>query len=218
MGHPTHLLRYYISTMPSGLKRFHGEGHYHFLTFSCYRRLPYLYNDPARIVFEELLERVRKKHDFYLFGYVLMPEHVHLLLSEPKLQRLEDTIRVLKGETSKRLKGDRKQFWQRRYHDFNVFTHDKFVEKLRYMHRNPVERGLVEAPEDWPWSSCNHWLTGLQGRFEIESEWTWNRRHRERSHSLTAKWSLTLIGRGHPLMPQVRGHEWGTRHRVASVI
>jgi putative transposase len=173
--------------MPSGLRRFHGDGHYHFITFSCYRRLPYLHSDPARIVFEGLLEQVRKKHDFYLFGYVLMPEHVHLLLSEPKLQRLEDTIRVLKGETSKRLKGDRKQFWQRRYHDFNVFTHDKFVEKLRYMHRNPVERGLVEAPEDWPWSSFNHWLTGLHSRVEIESEWTWNRRHREGSHSLTAK-------------------------------
>jgi len=52
-----------------------------------------------------------------------MPEHVHLLLSEPKQQLLSNTMRVLKGETSKRLKGDRKQFWQTRYHDFNVLTH-----------------------------------------------------------------------------------------------
>jgi putative transposase len=169
--------------MPSGLKRFHGDGSYHFITFSCYSRLPYLHNDTARIIFEEQLERVRKKHDFYLFGYVLMPEHVHLLMSEPKLQRLEDTMRVLKGETSKRLKGDRIQFWQRRYHDFSVLTERKFSEKFRYLHRNPVKRELVEAPEDWPWSSYQHWLTGEQGRIEIESHWTWNRRHKENSQT-----------------------------------
>lgn len=164
--------------MPSRLKRFHGEGHYHFLTFSCYHRLPYLNNNHARIVFEETLERLRKKHNFYLFGYVLMPEHVHLLMSEPKFQRLEDTLRVLKGETSKQLKVNRTQFWQPRYYDFNVLTHRKHVEKLRYLHRNPVERGLVASPEDWPWSSFLHYLTGEPGRVEIESEWTWNRRER----------------------------------------
>jgi putative transposase len=168
--------------MPSGLTRFHGQGDNHFITFSCYHRLPYLDTDQARTVFLEVLEKVREKHDFYLFGYVLMPEHVHLLLSEPKRQRLEDTLRVLKGEVSKRLKGERKQFWQRRYHDFNVLTHDKFSEKLRYLHRNPVARGLVINPEDWPWSSYRHYLTGDPGRIEIESEGTWNRRENHRPH------------------------------------
>ena len=112
-----------------------------------------------------------------------MPEHVHLLLSEPKQQLLSNTMRVLKGETSKRLKGDRKQFWQTRYHDFNVLTHRKHVEKLKYIHRNPVQRGLIENPEDWPWSSCRRYLTGEQGRVEIESEWTWNKRERATPHS-----------------------------------
>ncbi|MGA8940112.1 MAG: transposase [Acidobacteriaceae bacterium] len=169
--------------MPSGLKRFQGDGDYHFITFSCYRRLPYLHNDTARILFEETLERVRRKHDFYLFGYVLMPEHIHLLMSEPKRLRLEDTMRVLKGETSKQLKGDRLQFWQRRYHDFNVLTHHKFVEKLRYAHRNPVKRGLVEKPEGWPWSSYHHYRTGEPGRVEIESEWTNKRREQHQTPS-----------------------------------
>jgi putative transposase len=169
--------------MPFGLTRYHGQGHDHFITFSCYHRLPYLDTDNARSVFLEILERVRRRHDFYVFGYVLMPEHVHLLLSEPKRQRLEDTLRVLKGETSKRLKGDRKQFWQVRYHDFNVLTDKKHIEKLRYVHRNPVARGLVDEPEDWPWSSYHHYLTGELGPIEIESEWTWNRRHGEGSHS-----------------------------------
>ena len=175
--------RSHDTLMPSHLKRYQTEGGYHFITFSCYQRAPLLNNDHASIIFEEILERVRQSHDFYLFGYVLMPEHVHLLLSEPKQQLLSNTMRVLKGETSKRLKGDRKQFWQPRYYDFNVLTHRKHVEKLKYIHRNPVERGLVARPEDWPWSSFRHYLTGEPGRIEIESEWTWNLRERQNPHS-----------------------------------
>jgi putative transposase len=164
--------------MPSRLKRYQTEGHHHFLTFSCYHRLPYLNDDHSRIVFLNTLERLRQRHQFYLFGYVLMPEHVHLLLSEPKLRPLATIISVLKGETSKLLKGSRTQFWQTRYYDFNVFTQPKFVEKLQYIHRNPVERALVEKPEDWPWSSFLHWQTGAPGPIEIESHWTYSRRER----------------------------------------
>jgi putative transposase len=68
------------------------------------------------------------------------------------------------------------QFWQRRYYDFNVFTHAKTAEKLKYMHRNPVRRGLVLRPEEWPWSSFRHHATGRKGTIEIESDWTsWDR-------------------------------------------
>jgi putative transposase len=119
------------------------------------------------------------RHGFYVFGYVLMPEHVRLLVSEPKRCKLATTINVLKTEVSKQMEGQRKQFWQRRYHDFNVLTHKKHVEKLRYMHRNPVKRGLVEEPQEWAWSSFRHYLTGVEGRVEIESEWTWNRREQD---------------------------------------
>jgi putative transposase len=164
--------------MPSNLRRYQTEGHYHFITFSCYQRLPFLNDDHSRTVFLDILEQTRQRHQFYLFGYVLMPEHVHLLMSEPKLHCLADTFRALKTQTSKLLKGDRKQFWHRRYHDFNVLTDAKFTEKLRYSHRNPVNRGLVEKPEDWPWSSFEHWRTGQQGPVEVESHWTWQRRER----------------------------------------
>ena len=168
--------------MPSHLKRYQTEGSDHFITFSCYHRSPYLNNDAARIVFEEILERLRQRHQFYVFGYVLMPEHVHLLLSEPRRYPLATTLNVLKAETSKLLKGDRLHFWQTRYYDFNVLTHRKLIEKLKYLHRNPVERGLVETPEAWPWSSYRHYRTTEPGRVEIESEWTWNRRERDLSH------------------------------------
>jgi putative transposase len=106
----------YDGCMPSSLNRYQAEGHYHFLTFSCYRRLPYLNNDRARIVFEETLEKLRQRHQFLVLGYVLMPEHVHLLLTEPKLHPIATTLSVLKGETSKLLKGERGQFWQVRYY------------------------------------------------------------------------------------------------------
>src|SRR6185312_7986325 len=90
---------------------------------------------------------------------------------------LSVAFQVLKQETSKKLKQPgRARFWQRRYYDFNVWTEKKRVEKLRYIHRNPVRRGLVEKPEDWPWSSFRHYATGEAGPVEIESHWTWSRR------------------------------------------
>jgi putative transposase len=67
-------------------------------------------------------------------------------------------------------------FWQARYYDFNVWSAQKLTEKLKYLHRDPVTRGLVEKPEDWPWSSYRHYLTGVEGTIEIESERTaWKR-------------------------------------------
>jgi hypothetical protein len=67
-------------------------------------------------------------------------------------------------------------FWQARYYDFNVWSERKFVQKLRYIHRNPVERGLVARPEDWAWSSFCHYASGDSGPVEIESQWTARKR------------------------------------------
>ena len=71
-------------------------------------------------------------------------------------------------------------FWQPRYYDFNVYTERKRIEKLKYMHRNPVKRGLVERPEDWQWSSFRHYMTGESGTVEIESWWTATRREKQK--------------------------------------
>jgi putative transposase len=165
--------------MPSHLKRYQTEGHEHFLTFSCYRRLSYLLEDHARIVFEEALESLRQKHRFYLFGYVLMPEHVHLLLTEPKHRPLATTLSVLKGETSKLLKGNRPHLWQTRYYDFNVLSQQKRVEKLRYLHRKSRRARPRRPTQRLALEQLPHYLTGEQGRVEIESPWTLDRRARE---------------------------------------
>ncbi|WP_433965695.1 transposase [Tunturiibacter gelidiferens] len=84
-----------------------------------------------------------------------MPEHVHLLINEPPNEPLSKTLQALKISVSRRL--PERPFWQTRYYDFSVFTHNKRIEKLKYMHRNSVTRGLVEKPEDWPWSSYRHY-------------------------------------------------------------
>ncbi len=182
----------YPAVVPRGLKRYQQADDLHFITFSCYRRAALLKDASARRMFEQTLERVRRWYGLYVTGYVVMPEHVHLLVSEPERGTLAVAIQMLKQIVAQKLNptlspkaGDKdgaaasiRPFWQARYYDFNVWTAKKRIEKLRYMHRNPVKRGLVEKPEDWLWSSFRHYLTGQEGVVEIESEWTGRKRER----------------------------------------
>ena len=164
--------------MPWGLTRFHHSGQSHFVTFCCYHRRRLLTTNESRRIFESALERVRRSFRLQVYGYVVMPEHVHLLLSEPEKDTLADALKSLKQGVSRRLIGDAEHFWQKRYYDFNIRNYPQFVEKLRYIHRNPVKAGLCEGPEDWEWSSFRHYATGYEGRVEIESEWTARKRER----------------------------------------
>jgi len=96
------------------------------------------------------------------------------MVSEPRRGLLDRAIQALKVSVSKQ--STQRPFWLPRYYDFNVHSEEKRVEKLRYMHRNPVTRGLVAHPEEWRWSSFRHYLTGEIGAVEIESYWTAGRR------------------------------------------
>jgi len=159
--------------MPWGLKRFHQSRQLHFLTFSCYRRRPNFRSPQSRTTFECALERVRQRYGLCIYGYVVMPEHVHLLMNEPERGTLAQALQSLKQGVARRLAlRAADPFWQARYYDFNVWGEAKFGEKLRYIHRNPVQRGLVNRPEDWPWSSFRHYLSGQASTVEIESQWT----------------------------------------------
>ena len=160
--------------MPRGLVRYRHTGNFHFLTFSCFHRLPYLGSAAARDLFLDALERTRLRYRFVVAGYVVMPEHVHLLVGEPEKGDVSATIHALKLSVSMRCAA--RPFWLTRYYDFLVHNDEKRIEKLRYMHRNPVVRGLVEKPEDWPWSSFRHYAAGVEGAVEVESQWTAFRR------------------------------------------
>jgi len=160
--------------MPDRLERFQHSGGFHFLTFSCHARLPYLASTAASDLFEHTLEAMRRRYVFHVFGYVVMPEHVHLLVSEPRRAVLAHAIQALKTSVAKQSR--QRPFWLVRYYDFNVRSETKRTEKLRYLHRNPVTRGLVCSPEEWKWSSFRHYLTGETGIVEIELAWTAGRR------------------------------------------
>ena len=149
-----------ILVMPRGLHRYYGADHLHFITCSCYRRLPLLRSARSRDRLLSVLEQTRQRYRFVVVGYVVMPEHIHLLLSEPEVGTPSTVMQVLKQRTARallpktkprdprqiRLFGEipaRAPFWQTRFRDFNVWTEKKRVEKLRYMHRNPIE--IMEA-------------------------------------------------------------------------
>src|SRR5215472_3595432 len=158
--------------MPKGLRRYYGQGHLHFITFSCYRRLPLLKHARARDVFVKELAKLREELGFQLIGYVVMPEHVHLLISEPQRGHLRPCCRksncalpesCVSGEgahlrarcicRSRSVESPCARFWQARFCDFNVYSERKRIEKLNYMHANPMNRRLEKHPKDWPWSS-----------------------------------------------------------------
>jgi putative transposase len=162
--------------MPSGLKRFQRAESLHFVTFSCFHRLPLLDASSAKETVEAELEQVRARHEARVYAYVLMPEHLHLLVNEPPRIILAQFLKAFKQITSRKLRGGGEKFWQDRYYDSNVYGRKARSEVIRYIHRNPVKRGLVEKPEDWAWSSFRHYATGMQGTVEIESQWTSFRR------------------------------------------
>ncbi len=164
--------------MTRRLRRYYGAGYLHFITTSCYQRRALLGNRQNRDLFLESLEQVRKRYHFAVVGYVVMPEHVHLLFGEPERANPSVVMQALKQGFARRLlrklrsDSDPRQdslwsetleeghIWQRRFYDFVVFTEKKRIEKLRYMHRNPVKRGLVLEPQQWPWSSFRHYADG----------------------------------------------------------
>jgi putative transposase len=166
--------------VPKKLKRYYGQGHLHYITCSCYHRWPLLRTPRSRDCFVRVLAEVRQRYQFKLVGYVVMPEHFHLLISEPATGTPSTVMQVLKQITSRRMR--RRQpardhpaqmrlwqddglprFWQRRFYDFNVWSEKKKAEKLNYMHLNPLKRGLVTHPGEWPWSSLNFYA-GKQPR------------------------------------------------------
>jgi putative transposase len=143
----------------------------------------------ARNIFLDILSAVRDRYGFALVGYVVMPEHIHLLISEPAKGTPSTVLQVLKQRVSRRirrkprrcssaaqlsLRFDRAdhsppQFWQPRFYDFNVWSQKKKVEKLQYMRLNPVKRRLESHPKDCPWSSFSFYARKENGLVRIDS-------------------------------------------------
>ncbi|MBZ5561609.1 MAG: transposase [Acidobacteriia bacterium] len=166
-------------------KRNYSPGQLQFITSSTYRRaLLFLFERFCRCFVQRLAE-VRQGLKFLLLGWVLMPEHFHLLLKPQPAEAAPLIVKGLKEGTATRiLKALRENLqypwcgkmlerlrlpptmhdeshyrvWQRRFYPFNVYSEKKRLEKLDYMHHNPVKRGLVNEPGDWPRSSWRLYL------------------------------------------------------------
>src|ERR1041385_7362869 len=184
--------------MPKRLHRYYGSGHFHFITSSCYRRRRLLGTAPRRDLFLKILEEVRARYGFIVVGYVVMPEHIHLLISEPDRGTPSTVMQVLKQRFARRVLGEWRcrskpeqgrlwqeafehgHIWQKRFYDFVVRSEAKRIEKLRYMHNNPVKRGLVLEPEQWKWSSYRWYAYGERGPILVNEQQTAVMRMRER--------------------------------------
>jgi putative transposase len=158
------------------IQHFNDPGHAHFLTFSCHGRMPLLTKDRTRKWLIEAVGRSSEKHDFAVLAYVIMPEHAHLLILPRKQDYdIAGILKTIKQSVAKKAKqflelndrewlerltvrkGDRKvfRFWQSGPgYDRNIKDDDEFLEKIKYIHENPVKRGLVDRPEEWEWSSA----------------------------------------------------------------
>jgi putative transposase len=149
-------------------------------------RRPMLGPPKPRDVFLKVLEQVRKHYGFRVAGYVVMPEHIHLLMSEPEREDPSEVMQALKRRVARKLLPSIRKmfssgqstlwdaeelpdhFWQRRFYDFNVYSKKKHIEKLRYMHRNPVTRKLVGSADQWKWSSYRAYRYGESGVVKID--------------------------------------------------
>ncbi len=161
------------------LRHYDGLGTSRFITFCCYHRFQLLRPEKIKSLFIECLKLVLDKYDIKIFGYVLMPEHVHLVLLPPDNIKLGRIIGQLKSKSALAsiaymkisspeslrkitLKSEGilcRAFWQKRCYDHNCRTNDTTIEKINYCHKNPVIRGLVQSPGNWTWSSYN-WYNG----------------------------------------------------------
>jgi putative transposase len=158
---------------------------FRFITFSCFQRLPLLSNDRVKQVFVDRLSAVRAQHPFSLAAWVIMPEHIHLLLrpspdtdlvkllhsmKRPVAERVLRRWRELEAPILRRLqtKIGGHRFWQPGGgYDRNLRAHEEVLQKIQYIHDNPCRRKLCRRPIDWIWSSAR-WHEGLPALIDCD--------------------------------------------------
>ncbi len=171
------------------LRHFDDLGTARFITFSCFHNYRLLHDQDTIMSFLQELEAARVRWDLHILGYVVMPNHVHLILfpeNEIPLGKVVGEVKARSGyriltkwkadnrDILVRLKSGRGRkalysFWQPRGYDHNCRTPEIVREKIRYCHANPVRAGLVNDPGDWPWSSYG-WYNGKREGIVVVSD------------------------------------------------
>ena len=167
-------------------------GHCHFLTFSCYRRQPFLASRKTCLWLAAAINDACRFHGFSLYAYVFMPDHVHLLLHPHRHNysisnfltsvKRPVTYEAKKFLMTREFAGDHVErfldiqpngqyhfrFWQRGGgYDRNIWSDEEFEEKRSYIHGNPVKRGLCETPTEWQWSSAAYYAEHASGPVNV---------------------------------------------------
>jgi putative transposase len=177
-------------------RRYFAPGQLQFITSSVYRCLKLFDSQRLRLMFVELLREYRQEKGFLLIGWVLMPEHFHLPIKPEPAESTSALMQELKKRTAQRtvslltenqgypwchkmLSGlrlpatvhsdSRYRVWERRFYPYGVYSDRKRREKLNYMHNNPVKRGLVRSPEEWPWSSYRFYYLNDSSLLSMDS-------------------------------------------------
>jgi putative transposase len=167
-------------TLRTHRKNINEPGHAHELTFSCYRRFPFLKSEQTCQWLAEAIENARSRECFSLWAYVFMPDHVHLLIyphsSDYDMADIRKAIKKPVAERAikylvehspewlpriTRQRGGRieRLFWQSGGgYDRNVTSPRVLLSVIDYLHMNPVRRGLVERAVEWKWSSAAWFL------------------------------------------------------------
>ena len=157
-------------------------GHAHELTFSCYRRYPFLGAERCCQWLADAIQKARKSQAFWVWAYVFMPDHVHLIVypsaSQYKMARILETIKRPVGEqaiaylqatasdwlprlTRQRGRRTERVFWQSGGgYDRNLTSPRTLLRMIDYLHENPVRKKLVVDSRDWYWSSARHYSGG----------------------------------------------------------
>jgi putative transposase len=172
-------------------RRYNDPGHAHFLTFSCFKRQPFLARDRARNWFVDGIHRGLEIHAFHLWAYVIMPEHAHLLVwPSREVYEISAFLKSIKQSVSKKAVAyvrrvapaflprmldsqpngkETYRFWQRGGgYDRNLWSWNRIWDKIDYIHSNPVKRSLCARPEDWHYSSAADYLGLRNGPLPID--------------------------------------------------
>ena len=162
------------------------EGCARFVTFCTHRKIAVLQAPQFRTIVVDAISEIHAQSLFRLYGYVIMPDHIHLVLLPPEKIALSAVVGEIKSLSAKRIHAvlsaddirhftvirnrlERFALWQRRCYDHNCRSEEALWEKVNYCHNNPVRRGLVETPGEWKWSSYDWYQDCSDALLEIDS-------------------------------------------------
>ncbi len=163
-------------------------GALHFLTGNIARQLPIFEQAACCGAFIDVCCNLKERWPFKLISYVLMPDHIHLIVN-PKDGRIRELAGALKSMSARRLideatdfsflrekpdpDGSIHQVWQESFKALPLWSDWMIWQKVNYIHNNPVKSGLVRSASEYRWSSFRSFYFGESEPIRIDKDWWW---------------------------------------------